>query len=930
MSNSRNGRRYNGAVGRTREARTTVWCGECGSWYAARYQASIDADAGRALADRFLADGFAGVNTARCSECAAEYVVEEPLLFHRPSEGKMVLVLPQTRRHRARQHLAELTIALAEDPGDGLPPYALDPQLAVGHGELAKALRVAAPSGSSAAPPPPARPAEPPRPHTSATPLPLEDDRPPPPPLRPPSASTTPMPSASDDSIPPPVDEPPPAPDEADAGPEVLASTPPERGGAVTEDQARNRGSGLLDILGRREQTPPPAAPSPGDSWSSDIDDGWVLDGEGSPQDSQEHEPTQVVHADDIKPRERREAAQPPSPPAPDDGPASVEVSEDAFVASAAPDADEGDDGDDGDDGTRVVTGVPTFDEAKAESNGGYLQLRGGRVVAAVRTDGARAARFAGAAVGLRFQMHRTDHGPVLSIVLMQGQGDAGTETFPWVLRPEAPEHAAVLDALQERFEVEVEVYEEGGLAGRQIFQMPLEGNVRDARAAAQEAEAAPGSDCDLEKARAVVLAPDFDRLGHLRHNFTQDSFADAHTASQVRLALGILSYWASAERRDYLLFVQAFPAAWLDGLIRRVLGAALEFGLAMEPHMRQRALDLGLAEDSAALVRLSLANFAEVSLNLKPNDLDALDAWDNWEALLAHAEELEVSVDEEIEELAALAMDRAREAAQAAEPMEINADEESVDFHEVVDLGELTSADLVGLLGERSQRADAANALIQKGDAVFVAPIFEAVKHMGRPELLRVVPAALSMGPAFESHLLGALQSRKTGLRLASALFLAEIRSERAAGPLLELLPSATAAQWPVIARAAARLGRRIISHAVDLVRREGGDPEDRIARTLAMLGPEARGALSAAQGRAKKGEPAAKCIEQALQWVGEASLGDAADFTERLADAFDTAGPDDVAPDFEEDLESIDIGPAASIEHDVDLDGLDAPRRK
>ena len=59
-----------------------------------------------------------------------------------------------------------------------------------------------------------------------------------------------------------------------------------------------------------------------------------------------------------------------------------------------------------------------------------------------------------------------------------------------------------------------------------------------------------------------------------------------------------------------------------------------------------------------------------------------------------------------------------------------------------------------------------------------------------------------------------------------------------------------------------------------------------------------------------------------------GSVSFGDAADFTERLGEAFAVAGADLVGPDFDEDLESIDLGPGASIgsiETDVNLDGLE-----
>jgi hypothetical protein len=208
------------------------------------------------------------------------------------------------------------------------------------------------------------------------------------------------------------------------------------------------------------------------------------------------------------------------------------------------------------------------------------------------------------------------------------------------------------------------------------------------------------------------------------------------------------------------------------------------------------------------------------------------------------------------------------------------------------------------------------------------VPAIFDALKVMAPEELLRVVPAALALGPSFEGSFLGGLRSRRPSLRLASALFLAEIRSERAALPLLRLVSEAGEAEWPILARAAARMGRRILTSAIDHLAAHG-DAGDRIATTLALLGPEARGALAAAQDRA--GNPAVRaCFSRALERMGGVSFGDPADFTERLADAFRAGGPDHLGPDFEEDLVSVDLGPAASIDDSVDLGSLDGPSRK
>ena len=550
------------------------------------------------------------------------------------------------------------------------------------------------------------------------------------------------------------------------------------------------------------------------------------------------------------------------------------------------------------------------FLEEIADGADRYVAVDEERVVAAIKLDSRLAEAYELEPAILLFQLHQVSTGPVMSLALARDEGGEWAEPLVWILAHERAEHTEVLNRLRNHFEIEILFYgQDDVLLGHRRFRLPLEMNVADAWSVTMESEASLGRRLDRAAARAEVAAPEFDRFGRLRHNFHEHSFSDLITASQARLALGILTYWSGQQRQSHLLRIRAFPQVWFDGITRRVLSAALSFGLAMEPHMRQRALDLDLASDPEALVRVALANFAEVNLNLKPNDLDPLDLWNNWEALLASAEELEIRVDEELEELAALSMEKARSAAMLEEEgEELDA---SVHIEEPTDLSELSAADLVGLLEDNRHRLDAALALFRRGDAVYVPTLFDAILKMSREEQLKAVPAALAMGPAFEASFLTGLRSRRGSVRLASALFLAEIRSDRAAQELLALLSTVDEAQWPVVARAAARIGRRIIEPALAVVRR-AGDPGGRVAHALALLGPEARGALAAALDKAETPAIAA-CLERALDQAGRISLGDAADFGERLADAFDTLGPDGVGPDYEEDVASIDLSGAS-----------------
>ncbi len=868
---------YRGAVGTTRTAETSVFCA-CGAVYAGRYHTGVDATDAPTLLTRFLDIGYEATSAMTCPECGAVHVAVEPLVVHQPARQRLFVVVPEAQRHRAQQAKAAVMADIADHPGEGVvPAYALEPLTVFGFEGLRASVRgrpktpepppVVAPEPEAPAAPAPAAP----------KPLPVFAKRPKAPPLGRPAglealptptpAQTTPAPSAPDDR--------PTEPEVAHAdesvdevGIEIEADDAP-----TNEQLSPARKGGLLaDLLRKQSDPPPPPVPAGEESWDASVDEGWSL-----PSDEvvpgADDDPTHVVRVDEVA-------------------------------------------------GARHPAG-PSFDEALAAGGDRYVTLLDDGPVAVLRVDAERAVQLEDSEVSLCFQLHQVEGAPVAGLLLARTDSGEVADAEFWPLSLES--HRAVLDALAERFDLEVVFHvRDGGFHGRRRLRAALEANAASARGALLASQASPA-----ERAAALraVLDDEYDRVGRLRHNFHRDSFAELGSAADARLALGILSYWSAPDRRDYLLRIKSFPETWYESMLRRVIGAALEFGLAMEPHLRQRALELGFAESSAALLRASLANFAEVCLNLKASGLDALDIWENWESLLAHAEELDLRVDEDIEELAARAMERAREAAHAPEPIEINADEESIDLEEVSGLGDLNDVDLVSLLDEPSRRVEAVTSLLHRGDKVYVPAIFDAIKSMDRDELLSAVPGALAMGPSFEHPFIVALRSQRTSLRLASALFLAEIRSERAAAPVLALLPDAADADWPPLARAAARMGRRILPAAIAQVEAQG-DRGGRIAYTLALLGPDARGALAAA--RDQHDDAAVKgCLSDAIERVGQVGFGDAADFTERLAEAFAAAGPDLVGPDFEEELESIDLGPGASIgslETDVDLDGLDS----
>ena len=82
----------------------TVWCGNCGSWFAGEATRILDGDSESEKLAQFCSSGFSALNTVSCGSCGWSYVIEEWLAISMPSTEKMFLVVPETHRHVLRTY----------------------------------------------------------------------------------------------------------------------------------------------------------------------------------------------------------------------------------------------------------------------------------------------------------------------------------------------------------------------------------------------------------------------------------------------------------------------------------------------------------------------------------------------------------------------------------------------------------------------------------------------------------------------------------------------------------------------------------------------------------------------------------------------------------------------------------------------------------
>lgn len=809
---------FRGAAGHSREVSTTIWCAGCGTWFGGRWWATIDTSTDGALLEGLLEHGFGGINRNHCPSCSASYVVQEPLVVHRPADEQLLIVVPNRRMHRAQHARAALIAAVADDPGTVAPAYAREPILVSGvsglRGLVGEVTRV---SGRPASAPPVQ-----PRPVTETAP---STDR----------IETSPRSRTETVSAEPRRAAAEPAGNvTAEVEPLVVTEEAPSDGS--TNGEAAAARGGLLAALMADASTDG----EPGEDRTGPWHDAWALDGGEPPV---EHEPTRVSR----------------------------------MVAPRA----------------RLPEGRTT-----------RLVLDDGDAIALFRVPNAEAADAALTDdTELRFQLHQTAEGPAMCLTLVPG---ADVADVCWVFDTGAD--AALLDQLERRFAVAVEAVDgEGALVGRRVFDPPLAPNVASARERVERAGGSPPA------AQALLARGDVDRVGQLRHNFTEHAFAGSRSAADAHLALGILAFWTEPEREVYLLDVQSFPRVWFDAIVRRVLAAALDFGLMPASHLEQRAIVLGLAPDARALLGRVLGAFAELNLStsLRTNDLDPIDNYENWERLLTRAEALGLAVDAGLRGLALTAMEDARRAADVLDgseaPIELDPDEDVIELESVdevfeasgapVDvtepLGDLIDTALVGLLDDPVRRVSAAAVLMQRGETEHTSALAEALLTMGADELLRVLPLGVAHVDALAGELVPALRSANTAVRRAMTLFLAEGRRPEAILALVDQLLDARDAGWEPLATALAGYGADV-RHLVAGMPLDGEGLE-RVARVLAAMPATLRETVYDAG--ARRTTPVQRCLERAARLAdagaGRAGFAHRLDVAVSMLAVGDTTGP-------------------------------------
>jgi hypothetical protein len=293
------------------------------------------------------------------------------------------------------------------------------------------------------------------------------------------------------------------------------------------------------------------------------------------------------------------------------------------------------------------------------------VEIVDGRVRAIARLDDDRAEELTDEPPEFFVQSHWIEDYPLAALAIARLDDDRRVEaSFGWPLDLADADHGAVWETLAEETALEFALYRRSDdeLAGAFEVEGPLEDNVEWVRHGL-ESDLDEDPEGTFEQASSSYLDPAFERVGAMRHNFDRQAFRQLATPAQVKLAAGVVGYWSDGEVFEYLISNRSYPMTEFRELQEDVVEAALETGIYLSEPLRALALELGMADDEAEIAERSMSNFAEVSVQIRgaDNDLEPMDEWDNWEALIELAQDVGVTPDPDVIELAEASLKRAQ-----------------------------------------------------------------------------------------------------------------------------------------------------------------------------------------------------------------------------------------------------------------------------
>ncbi len=445
-----------------------------------------------------------------------------------------------------------------------------------------------------------------------------------------------------------------------------------------------------------------------------------------------------------------------------------------------------------------------------------------------------------------------------------------------WPLDVVESDDLDVLDRLEEAIELQAVLFGEDAGDAAFAIAAPLHDNLGWIRQRAQQRLDVDGFDAGSFEAAAEAWADESEtRLGTMRHNFKADSFEAFAGPAEVKLAAGIVGYWSTPEQFEYLVTNRSFPIDQFEAIQERVVRSAVDHGVFINEPLRRFAVDLGLADSERDLVERLVSEYAEVNVGLRTNDLDPMEQWENWEALVDAAEQYALALDPEVLELAEASLKRAQDfqetgpldaVAPSEQPAPVESTPDDADSREAVsddaishdafevdelvvarrsdstgvtyflpddavldtfdDLASMSREDLELLLGDAKGRLEAAQMLIERFGAEGMRLALEGAENMTSTEVAALARFLETKAEGLEAQLVRCVESAGPSATYVAARALAGIRSTSAIPTLLEAYRDGQrGGNRRNLARTLAVYGNKLLPGLKRVIKKEGHD---------------------------------------------------------------------------------------------------------
>lgn len=268
----------------------------------------------------------------------------------------------------------------------------------------------------------------------------------------------------------------------------------------------------------------------------------------------------------------------------------------------------------------------------------------------------------------------------------------------------------------------------------------------------------------------------------------------EASTTASVRASVAQLAAWLVPEKLREATLIYCTPRNVIEATMRRVLRAAVAFGVALPDELIERAVEQRVARDAPSLVRAQLESFRRRVVQ-GVNDLGQEATRKNWDRLFAQAEAHRVEVDDALRELSH---------ARGAAPDGGGADT----AHSGRGVHELTYNELLARLEHGQERVAVIEELCLRGQAHSLSSVLATLPKLEREQLPAAMAHLLLLGELAGDGLIGMLSAADPNLRQLAALALGKLRLKRALPPLIALLQNDDSGINAEVARALGEYG--------------------------------------------------------------------------------------------------------------------------